>query len=77
MGTCHVRGAQQRILEEFERLLSIEAGQTTEDRLFTLETVNCLRACALGPIVTVDRNIRATRCARQWQNPVRLDKPAK
>ena len=55
MGTaCHVRGAQ-RILEEFERLLSIEAGQTTEDRLFTLETVNCLGACALGPIVTVDQ----------------------
>jgi NADH-quinone oxidoreductase subunit E len=55
MGTaCHVRGAQ-RILEEFERLLSIEAGQTTEDRLFTLETVICLGACALGPIVTVDQ----------------------
>ena len=55
MGTaCHVRGAQ-RILEEFERLLSIEAGQTTENRLFTLETVNCLGACALGPIVTVDQ----------------------
>ena len=50
---CHVRGAQ-RILEEFERLLSVKSGMTTEDRKFTLETVNCLGACALGPIVVVD-----------------------
>jgi NADH:ubiquinone oxidoreductase subunit E len=54
MGTaCHVRGAQ-RILEEFERRLDIPAGRTTKDKLFTLETVNCLGACALGPIVTID-----------------------
>ncbi len=54
MGTaCHVRGAG-RILDEIERILSIGAGMTTEDRLFTLETVNCLGACALGPIVVVD-----------------------
>jgi NADH:ubiquinone oxidoreductase subunit E len=54
MGTaCHVRGAQL-ILEELERILGIEEGQTTEDRLFTLETVNCLGACALGPIISVD-----------------------
>ena len=50
---CHVRGAQ-RILEEFERLLAVGSGMTTEDRKFTLETVNCLGACALGPIVVVD-----------------------
>ena len=54
MGTaCHVRGAG-RILDELERILSIGPGMTTEDRLFTLETVNCLGACALGPIVVVD-----------------------
>jgi NADH:ubiquinone oxidoreductase subunit E/NAD-dependent dihydropyrimidine dehydrogenase PreA subunit len=54
LGTaCHVRGAQ-RILEEFERILSVKNGMTTEDRLFTLESVNCLGACALGPIVVVD-----------------------
>jgi len=50
---CHVRGAQP-LLDELERRLSIEAGQTTEDKIFTLETVNCLGACALGPIVAVD-----------------------
>jgi len=51
MGTaCHVRGAP-RILDEFKRGLGIEPGETSEDNLFTLETVNCVGACALGPIV--------------------------
>ncbi|MBN1409986.1 MAG: NAD(P)H-dependent oxidoreductase subunit E [Spirochaetales bacterium] len=54
MGTaCHVRGAS-RILEEFERRLCIRPGENTEDGLFTLERVNCLGACALGPIIAVD-----------------------
>lgn len=54
LGTaCHVRGGK-RILDRLERDLKIKAGDTTEDRGFTLETVNCLGACALGPIVVVD-----------------------
>ncbi len=54
LGTaCHVRGAP-RVVEEFERRLRIRAGQTTEDKEFTLETVNCLGACALGPVVVLD-----------------------
>lgn len=54
MGTaCHVRGSK-RILEECERDLKITAGGTTKDMKFTLETVNCLGACALGPIVVID-----------------------
>jgi len=54
LGTaCHVRGAPMT-LEEFERQLGVRAGETTEDGEFTLETVNCLGACALGPIVVVD-----------------------
>ncbi|MBW1808701.1 MAG: NAD(P)H-dependent oxidoreductase subunit E [Deltaproteobacteria bacterium] len=54
LGTaCHVRGAPQ-IAEEFERQLKIKAGETTSDKQFSLETVNCLGACALGPIVVVD-----------------------
>ncbi len=54
MGTaCHVRGAP-RILDEFKRGIGIEAGETTEDNQFTLETVNCVGACALGPIVIAD-----------------------
>jgi NADH-quinone oxidoreductase subunit E len=42
------------VLEELEKVLSIEPGMTTEDGLFSLETVNCLGACALGPIVVID-----------------------
>ena len=54
MGTaCHVRGAP-RILDEFKRGLGIEPGETTADDQFTLETVNCVGACALGPIVISD-----------------------
>jgi len=54
MGTaCHVRGSP-RVLDEIQRLLKIEPGETTDDGMFTLETVNCLGACALGPVVMVD-----------------------
>jgi NADH:ubiquinone oxidoreductase subunit E len=54
MGTaCHVRGAPV-VAGEFERQLGIKAGETTQDNEFTLETVNCLGACALGPMVVVD-----------------------
>jgi NADH:ubiquinone oxidoreductase subunit E len=54
LGTaCHVRGAP-RVVEELERQLGVRAGQTTLDGQFTLETVNCLGACALGPIVVID-----------------------
>ena len=50
---CHVRGATS-ILDRAEQTLKIKAGETTPDGRFTLETVNCLGACALGPLVTVD-----------------------
>jgi len=54
LGTaCHVRGAPA-VLDEVERQLGIKAGETTEDMRYSLETVNCLGACALGPIVVVD-----------------------
>src|SRR5512136_3180561 len=54
MGTaCHVRGSPQ-VLDRLETKLGVRAGGTTRDRAFTLETVNCLGACALGPIVVTD-----------------------
>ena len=54
MGTaCHVRGAP-RVLEEVEKQLGVAPGETTADEQFTLETVNCLGACALGPVVVLD-----------------------
>ncbi len=54
MGTaCHVRGSPQ-VLDRLQSKLGIKAGETTRDHLFTLETVNCLGACALGPILVTD-----------------------
>ncbi|MCQ9206711.1 MAG: NAD(P)H-dependent oxidoreductase subunit E, partial [Omnitrophica bacterium] len=50
---CHVRGAE-KILEELERALKIKSGETTDDSLFTLEAVNCLGACALGPLMVIN-----------------------
>ncbi|MGB7063131.1 MAG: NADH-quinone oxidoreductase subunit NuoE [Candidatus Zixiibacteriota bacterium] len=50
---CHVRGGQ-RIVDEIGRMLDLAPGETTPDQNFTLETVNCLGCCAIGPIVVVD-----------------------
>ncbi len=54
MGTaCHVRGASL-LVEHLERSLGIKAGETSEDLEFSLETVNCVGACALGPLAIID-----------------------
>ena len=50
---CHVRGASQ-VVDTLERDLQLTAGETSKDGNFTLETVNCLGACALGPLITVN-----------------------
>ncbi len=56
LGTaCHVRGGP-RIMDKVKESLKIEAGKTTQDMRFTLERVNCLGCCAMGPVVLVDRD---------------------
>ena len=50
---CHVRGAKT-ILEHLQRSLGVKSGETTPDGEFTLVSVNCLGACALGPVMVVD-----------------------
>jgi len=50
---CHIRGAPV-LLDTLKRLLSISPGETTKDGLFTVETVNCLGACAIAPVMVVD-----------------------
>jgi NADH-quinone oxidoreductase subunit E len=53
LGTaCHVRGAD-KVLEQMEKELGIKTGGNTADLKFTLETVNCVGACALGPMVII------------------------
>jgi NADH-quinone oxidoreductase subunit E len=56
MGTaCHVRGAP-KVMDKMEDALGIRAGETTKDMQYTLERVNCLGCCALGPVATVDKD---------------------
>jgi NADH-quinone oxidoreductase subunit E len=59
MGTaCHVRGAP-RVLDTVQDLLGIRPGETDLDLKFSLETVNCLGCCALGPVMEVDGKYHA------------------
>ena len=53
---CYVKGAQ-RILETFARELGIGVGEVTDDRQFSLETVNCVGCCGQSPVITVDDDI--------------------
>jgi NADH-quinone oxidoreductase subunit E len=55
LGTaCHVRGGAS-ILNYLENRLDVKSGGTTKDLAFTLESVNCLGACALGPMMVIDK----------------------
>jgi len=64
---CHVRQAEV-IVNRLESVLGIKPGETTKDLEFSLETVNCLGACALGPLVTANEtyhgNMTATKVER-------------
>jgi NADH-quinone oxidoreductase subunit E len=53
--TCHLKGGQ-RLVEACERNLGVARGQTTDDLKFTLDTVKCVGACALAPVVMVDED---------------------
>jgi NADH-quinone oxidoreductase subunit E len=56
LGTaCHVRGGP-RIMDKVTESLGIKAGETTQDMKFSLERVNCLGCCALGPVIVVDED---------------------
>ena len=50
---CHVQGSP-RLVEEALSQLDVEPGETTKDGAFTVETVNCVGACALAPVVIID-----------------------
>jgi NADH-quinone oxidoreductase subunit E len=50
---CHVKGSFN-LLETLQRELGIEAGATTRDGLFSLETVACIGACSIAPVMTVN-----------------------
>ena len=54
---CHVKGSD-RILNDIETQFKILPGQTSSDRLFTLETVACFGSCALAPVVVLDASVK-------------------
>ena len=65
MGTaCHVRGSSQ-LLAEAEERLGVSPGETTRDKKFTLETVNCLGCCAVGPVMVVDGEYHGEMTAKR------------
>ena len=71
MGTaCHVRGAT-RLVEQLERDLDIPSGGTTKDLSFTIEEVNCVGACALGPLVIIDGDYKGNMTSGKLQKVVR------
>lgn len=57
LGTaCYVRGGKE-LTDVLEKQFGIKQGETTADRMFTLESVRCLGACGLGPVVVVDEDV--------------------
>ena len=52
---CHVRGAKN-IMESLHKDLKIKEGETTDDMMFTLESVRCMGCCALGPVIRVNKD---------------------
>ena len=57
LGTaCYVRGGKA-IAEALKKEFGIEDGETTPDRMFTLETIRCLGACGLGPVMVINEDV--------------------
>ncbi len=55
---CHVLGAAT-VLEEIQKNIGVESGQTSKDGLFSLEVVACIGACGLAPVISVNGNFHA------------------
>lgn len=75
LGTaCHVRGAP-RLVEHVEREFDVTSGKTTADMNLTLETVNCVGACALGPLLILDGEYHGNMDAGKLDRVLRKLKP--
>ncbi|EGW41677.1 NAD(P)H-dependent oxidoreductase subunit E [Desulfosporosinus sp. OT] len=66
---CFVRGAE-KLKDELENQLKIKAGETTPDNLFTLETLRCVGACGLAPVMIVDGKVHGRMHEAQAINEV-------
>ena len=77
LGTaCHVRGGQ-RVIDQFTMELGIRSGETTPDRNFTLETVNCLGVCAAGPVVAIDGQYFGKMSSTKVEETLKKFRPGK
>jgi NADH-quinone oxidoreductase subunit E len=80
MGTaCHVKGGH-KILDELQRKLGIQEGETTADMQITLDAVRCVGACSLAPVVVVDSDThrhvslkKARDLLKKYQQPEKMD----
>ncbi|MFP4159082.1 MAG: NAD(P)H-dependent oxidoreductase subunit E [Desulfobacterales bacterium] len=71
LGTaCHLKGGQ-RIMDELKRRLKVEPGETTPDMKFTYTSVNCLGACALGPMVVIDGEYHPQTTVRKLEKQLK------
>ncbi|MCG6894814.1 MAG: NAD(P)H-dependent oxidoreductase subunit E [Desulfobacteraceae bacterium] len=65
LGTaCHVKGAE-RIMNEMERVLGINTGESTDDLSFSLEEVRCIGACSLAPAVVINEDTHSKVTPKQ------------
>ena len=67
---CHLKGSG-RMVEELERRLDVKVGETTRDMRYTLNTVNCVGACALAPVVVVDEDYQSNMTAKKLERHLR------
>ena len=70
---CHVSGAGA-ITEALEDYLEINTGETTADRLFTLEVVSCIGCCSLAPVIMIDNDIYGNLRPKDIRKIVKLYK---
>lgn len=63
---CHVRGGH-RVQDTLEKTMGVSDGETTDDMLFSLESVACLGACALAPVMVVDKTYHGKMTPRNTE----------
>lgn len=72
LGTaCHLKGGQ-RLVEDLERRLDVKAGGTTSDLRYTLNTVNCVGACALAPVTIIDEEYMPNMTAKKLEKHIKI-----
>ena len=70
---CHVKGSFD-LLQTLENELGVKAGDTTRDRLFTLETVACIGACSIAPVIAVNEQFHGGLTVKSLQKLLRTYK---